>query len=580
MSGRAIYPGPADAPPALDMMEVAPELPRYARDDVDQILAGRRPTMGEFLGASVREGWWGTLFGLNRTMVDTERAAQADPEPLPRHEWEASQYWRQGVQWDERMTVGRARAMAEVFDENRYRRQVMAARDPGLLEAALGFGAQMGGAVFTPENFLPIAGPVTRGLRAAGATRVAAALEAPGLAGGAARGAVEGFGGNLAVAPIVYPLQTQFGDEVTFGRVVTDLAVGAVIGAGFGTLGAALSRAGATPDPVASARTLGLAARDVAAGRPPELPRDLVVRNIEDTLFRSAPDSAAPMIRETVEGGVVSRTLDIPTRPDGAPLSREEFEAEFARREGTTVEAQRQAFEDQRRTMAADARQKSLVQWIVDNGGLRDDGSDVSTLMGSNRARPGLISQRVMAPDMAAIEARNAGFFNDIPNIANRPDALTVRDLYEAIDAELRGLGERRQGGFGVETRQGMSADRMEAEWSRSVDEAHEWYLAAHHAQRQIARLSEPARVDLEERIGIMEDGGATREAATLDAVRGSDDPEVQAIMAQIEALRADGRLTDADMAALRAADEAAAEMEAVANGLEQAGACLLRNLA
>ena len=51
------------------------------------------------------------------------------------------------------------------------------------------------------------------------------------------------------------------------------------------------------------------------------------VREIEDTLFRAAPESAAPMIRETMEGGEVRRLLDIPSRPDGTPLTREEFEA-------------------------------------------------------------------------------------------------------------------------------------------------------------------------------------------------------------------------------------------------------------
>lgn len=580
MSGRAIFPGPAGAPPALDVMETAPELPRYAREDVDEILAGRRPSFGEFMGASVREGWFNSTLGTGGALAGVERATEANPDPLARHEWEASQWWRQGVPWDDRMTAGRARALAEVFDENRYRRQVMSARDPGLLEAALGFGGQLAGSIPDPVNFLPIAGPVARGARAAGAVRVAAALEAPGVAGGLARGAAEGFGGNLAVAPVLYPAQATLGEEVTFGRVVTDLAVGAFIGAGFGGLGAALSRSGVSPDPATAARTLDLAARDIAAGRPAELPRGLVVREIEDTLFRSAPDSAAPMIRETVEGGRVSRSLDIPTRPDGGPLSREAFETEFARRQGTTVEAQQAAMDAERRAQAAEGQQQSLVSWLVSRGGLRDDGGDMAALMGTNRARPGLVSREGMAPDMAALEAREAGFFNDMPNLADRPDSLTPRDLYDAIDAELRGLGARRMDGAGIEARQGMSPDRMAADWERAVDEAHEWYLAAHHAQRQIERLSEPARVDVQERIGIMEDSGASREAATLDAVRGSDDPEVKAIMAQIESLRAEGRLTDADLGALRAADEAAAEMDAVANGLEQAGACLLRNLA
>jgi hypothetical protein len=308
------------------------------------------------------------------------------------------------------------------------------------------------------------------------------------------------------------------------------------------------------------------------------------------------------MIRETVDGGVVSRTLDIPTRPDGAPLSREEFEAEFAARQGTTVEGQRQAVE------AAPAgfttakgstyvlhedgtttRNKAARPEHPGDSGLKERSVKTWFLTDENAANlapPASARWRILDNGdgtISLITQREDGRWGVAPSQRNVPvesGPATGLIPFEVWGAEKMGRSQvykvLHPGNPIIEMRSASNAPDAR----RAVDEAHEWYLAAHHAQRQIARLSEPARVDLEERIGIMEDGGATREAATLDAMRGSDDPEVQAIMAQIEALRAEGRLTDADMATLRAADEAAAEMEAVANGLEQAGACLLRNLA
>jgi hypothetical protein len=48
----------------------------------------------------------------------------------------------------------------------------------------------------------------------------------------------------------------------------------------------------------------------------------------------------------------------------------------------------------------------------------------------------------------------------------------------------------------------------------------------------------------------------------------------------EIEQMRAEGRFTAADDAALKAGDEAAAQTEAIASGLEQAAVCMMGRLA
>lgn len=545
----------------LDLMDAAPELPRFAREQADEVLADRRPSMGEFLGASVREGWWNTTIGANRAMVDAERARQANPEPLPRHEWEASQYWRPGVSWDERMTVGRAQAIAAQHDENRYRRQVMAARDPGFLEATLGFGGQIVGTVPDPVNFLPIAGPLARGARVAGAGRVAAALEAPTMAGAVTRGVTEGVGGNLAAMPFLYGVQAEFGDDVTWSRALVDLAAGAVIGAGFGALGGALSRLGTAPDPVAATRTLDLAARDVAAGRQVEIPRGLVVREIEDTLFRAAPDEARLLIRETMSpDGTVSRSLDLPSRPDGTALSREELDAWVMQRQQAATPGEIQALAEVVQT---------IERRVADGSMTREQARAVLSEIAS--IRPPERAPEPATPPGVSREARRelAGIVQTIER--RLAEGTLSKDQARAILTEISNIS---------------------APMKERGAVLYEWYQAAHHAQQQMARLSEapvirppeaptpraaaPAQPAAQ---GEARPGSAPAPQGTARAAADAD-PDLAAASAQLDTLRAEGRLIDADDALIRAAAEQADEMDAIANGIEQAGACLLRNLA
>jgi hypothetical protein len=84
-------------------------------------------------------------------------------------------------------------------------------------------------------------------------------------------------------------------------------------------------------------------------------------------------------------------------------------------------------------------------------------------------------------------------------------------------------------------------------------------------------------------RAGVREfEGGQGSDEAL---VRGAgdvaaNDPDLAVALRTVDALRAEGRLNAADEAALRAGDDAAAETESLARGLEEAGACLLRRAA
>lgn len=588
-------------------LDAAPSLPRFQPEDQDAILMGRRPSMGEYLGAAVGEGWWNSLPGLGIASGQAQVAGEVG-EPMAREAWQASSYWRPGVSWDDRMTEARAQAIARVYDDNQYRRHLMNARDPGALEIALGFGGMLVGSIPDPVNFLPIAGPVGRVLRAGEAAfeggmaaramgRVAGALEQPGVAGGLARGAVEGFGGNAVAAPGIYTMQAGFGDEVTASRVVSDLAIGALIGAGFGGAGGLFERVRRGAEPVVAARILDAMSRDVAAGRQVEIPPGLARAAVEDAINRSAPASADPFLRALDDGnGRVRYSADLPSR-NGQPLTRDEFAAELAARQGTTVErmqADVEAAAKRADSSAADAsKAQTLVRWLIANGGVKNDGGDLmQALGGTARTRPGLINNKTgMAPDIAAIRARAAGFFDDFEVRTGaegkgiEPDRLMPTDLYDAIDAELRGSGMRVKGSRGIEPMPERNAgDRVRQDHRADVDEAYAWYREALTLQDRLSRLSADVRDTIEERAAILEhDAGMTRERATIEAVRQAGDeadPDLAAIRAEIEQMRAEGRFTAADEAALKAGDEAAAQTEAIASGLEQAAVCMMGRLA
>lgn len=571
-----------------DLLDVAPTLPRYDAETEGALLQGRRPSLGEFLGASVAEGWWNTTVATGAAVAGAAADGERDARPIAREEWRYSPFWREGVAWDERMTEGRARAVARVYDENRYRRALMQARDPNAFETVLGFGGMLVGSIPDPVNFVPIAGPLVRGLRAGGTAveagtmagrmlaGAARTLDTPGVAGAALRGTVDATGGNILAMPLVYGAQAQFGDEITFDRVVADLAIGALIGAGFGTAGGLIERARTVADQRAAVRVLDAAARDVAAGRPVELPNALVRKATEDALTRSAPPEVAPLL------GPAENPLATLPRVDGRPMTREEFGAALAEGGGMAspddlaLTAQRAADEA--------AQAQTLVRWLVAQGGVRDDGGEIrQALGGTGRTRPGLLNRNGMSPDDAVRRAREAGFFEDYRDgvAPDQVDRLTPNELFAAIDAEMRGEGVRRQGSRRLEAPADRNAsERARREAEASLDEAYGWYREALEVERRMRLLPESVRDATMERAAIMEqDGGLTRAEATARAGReaADADPELQAALAQIEAMRAEGRLGAADDAVLRAGDEQAAELEAVANGLEGAAACALR---
>lgn len=625
------------------MADLYPSLPQYDTEAATAILSGRTPTMGENLGAAVEEGWWGTAFGQLGAVGREVAGSRRDPTPMSREDFTA-EYGASGVQWDEGMTRGRAATAAATAEDNLTRRRIMQQRDAGVMESILGFGAQIIGSAPSPENFLPIAGPLTAGARglerlgqgltaagavggaplavgagsllARGAGAVLPGLERVGMGGAVLRGAVEGAGGNALAAPLVYAGQERYGEEATWGRFLGDIAAGAVIGSAFGGAAGVMGR---YADRRAAAGLVDMAARDIEAGRNVDGAPLAMARVAEDAAVRSAPEGAAPFIRPDAAPG--SR-LDLPRGADGVPLSRAEFAA-LAERERLTQpamlhdldrrDAQEAAGAPHARSvtelLAAIRRgedrptgEKTLAQFVVEQGGIRDERGDVRNMMGAgNKTRPGLMSGRGLPVDEMAEKARAAGYF---PEFGEREsagavgeDGFGLRAFIEALDEDLNktrvrvgetenrtareiaaaagdldGLLERNGASINdkpervLEVLRGLREDAP----LRSLDDllrddaAYSWYRGALDAQKRAEAMTS-LRTDPE----------------TIPAKEGaSDDADTAYLEHQVAALDAEGRLTPEDKALLRQGDEAVAAAEADARALDEAAACTLRNMA
>lgn len=148
--------------------------------------------------------------------------------------------------------------------------------------------------------------------------------------------------------------------------------------------------------------------------------------------------AAADQIKRGVDD--LAERAAAPVRREGVPFTQADIErqqaAEGAAQNPGMAAELRDAGAVPGRTTGTPP--KSLVQWLVEQGGVRPDG-DMRQLMDGARNRPGLLSNRGMALDQAALRAREAGYFPEHPNRPNAPDTLDRNALLGAVDDHFRG---------------------------------------------------------------------------------------------------------------------------------------------
>lgn len=121
---------------------------------------------------------------------------------------------------------------------------------------------------------------------------------------------------------------------------------------------------------------------------------------------------------------------------------------------------------DAPRRVAPEDKPKSLATFIVEQGGLRDHGGDVLSILGnSHKARPCLISRNGLEIDAAILRAVEAGYFPD----ANLDQGIlpNAREFIDTLADDLSGRAIYAQGDQ-------RDADDA-ADWSRYEAERDKW---------------------------------------------------------------------------------------------------------
>lgn len=292
-----------------------------------------------------------------------------------------------------------AKSMYDTKRDELMRQDATMRRPPGFVAGAETYGLQFVADALDPVNIAAVMIPGVPELDL-GAS-LAGRLAARGIAG-AASGAV----GMAPLAGIKYGLGRQEQSDYDAYSAISDIAMGAGLGAvlhvGGGALGDWLtSRVRQSPqfaameDPETRAAALKTAMAQMAEDRPVEV--------------RPVFDAAEPEIGEPP--GYVTEP------PPHEPVAETPGATPFA----------------------AEPREPTRLTTFLQNaGGLRDDGGDVSGIIGGVRGRPGLIRANGMSLDEAAHLAWENGYFPE--SATQRPD---INQLLDALDDDVKGLQPR-----------------------------------------------------------------------------------------------------------------------------------------
>ncbi|MGI9492284.1 MAG: hypothetical protein ACR2QF_07805 [Geminicoccaceae bacterium] len=530
----------------------------------------RRPELrvtplGEEMGARVREGFEQSFIGQaieDATLPAAPLVPRSGTElesELPRRtgfmteeSYRASSFFREGVEWDERMTPERAEALAEIVDQRDYRQSLFERSPGGVGRAALGFGAALVGAAPDPVNYIPFFGP---------AARVAAVGRLGQIGGRVAVGSAEGALGAALVSPYVMQNINRKGGDIGAGDVAMDIVLSAVLGGAFGAGAGAISKmqaARALRTDGAKRETIALskAVEDLAADEPV---------NVGGTT-RVGPELARALQQRAsrFRGDRLAEEIDLPSTAVLTARGRQ----------------------------VTHTGPMDIVTWIRSQQGVRDSGGELRArdltartkgrseipFVGREAAYGPLVNKKAgMRLDEAANRAWEVGYF---PGRTERP---TPDDLLEAIDQTIAAgddLDSRRfaEQDFNVLDRiraerdeMDIAAENAEFEGVRPADDDAELF------DQDFSPETEP---DLED-IPFFDESDQALAARSTPRSDYADVPHEtldDAELLDIEQMRAAGELEAVDEKLMREADEVVEKADQYAVGYETLAGCVIRH--
>lgn len=553
-----------------------------------------------------------------------EASGITPPAPTLSPEEATAKYGMPGLKFDRPVTEDMAQSLREVHHNDQLRSDILARSDGSLLASAPArIAVSLAAGLLDPMNIAAGLVPVIGEAR--GAALIARATSAVSRAGvRAGIGAAEGAAGMTLLEPLNYSLDHAESNDWTMGEAVRNIAMGSVFGSvlhvGGGILkdtvtgrtvprdtarGALLERLD-TLDPEAREAALKGSVAAVAEGRPVEVAplvdlaeaRGAVVRDAERAapeehpagevigkgdLWRLEPDQLESMLADAKMGDHEKLVRALGSEEEAKEFNRLDRKqnssdpsradagaAEFDQKYGNlTPEQERLIYGTGETTPAAED-----IQHVLDSHGHREDSPE-------HAAYNAAIAMRRASPDDVLSVPEGGG------SAAAQAAYVRLRNAYEDMRAAgVQGddIGRRivgslvSVGGWNPEAAAeivGGFLDRMRARAEggaaprvdpvRAIEQLRDNATAppVDTADLTAARTNAGTLARAPKAEGPVD--AQTAELAKLyDAARAMVDREVAA-----------GRLTEADTASLKAADERATQMEGDAKAYEAAAACL-----
>jgi chaperonin cofactor prefoldin len=246
--------------------------------ELTDIIANRPTPAGEYFGAVTSQSFESTTPGMiiQAPPEDYHRVDPAVPigrappryipdQPIMTHdEWVNSPWGRKDIPFDDKMTLARAKAKAEIYDNDQYMNWLRQNRAMGVGTVAMAITGSLLGSAPDPTNYIPIFGPA---FKAAAAGRIANIFLRSGVT------ALDAGLMTAATEPAIASSRRQFGDDISFADQLLDIAVGAAFGGILGGVhGWREKLSSYHPENVNNAlQTLGEAADALANERPLDL---------------------------------------------------------------------------------------------------------------------------------------------------------------------------------------------------------------------------------------------------------------------------------------------------------------------
>jgi hypothetical protein len=362
---------------------------------------------------------------------------RAEMGALSEDQYKASPFYRKDIPYDTGMTSARAEALASMNDAQKVR-EFYAQKRP--FAAFLG---SMAGQALDPINYVPVAGE---------AVKAAAIARAGNIAGHMMVGALDAAANTAIFGVGTAGARAQFGDDVSWQALVSQVATAGLIGSAFGGIAGALGRH-------VDAQALSEAEQRLSTLKTTQEARIALNEGI-DALSRGEDIKLSPNATDPVQ----RVAQQIVTYPDS---------------EARQATIDRIVNEDMPIGQAP-KKPVSLMQFLASKsvGGIADEGGHLEAMGLSRKFIPGggsLVTKRGKSLDYAREAAAEAGYFDHIYGDPQTAIAKsTPDDLLRLLAQEQGGtpvFSDRVDGGRKLENDMFAHGQAAQDRYRRVLDE-------------------------------------------------------------------------------------------------------------